>query len=82
MVCLAIISIKNCSFTLVALQHIGFYATPYTHEKFKQDLSIYKQGKGSVQFLHDKELLVKLISEMIKYKVAENDHFPTLNKRD
>jgi uncharacterized protein YdhG (YjbR/CyaY superfamily) len=30
--------------------HIGFYATPTGHEAFAEELSIYKQGKGSVQF--------------------------------
>ena len=29
--------------------HIGFYATPNGHEAFKKELSVYKQGKGSVQ---------------------------------
>ena len=30
--------------------HIGFYATPASHSKFKTELSNYKQGKGYVQF--------------------------------
>ena len=28
--------------------HIGFYATPTGHSAFQQELSLYKQGKGSV----------------------------------
>jgi uncharacterized protein YdhG (YjbR/CyaY superfamily) len=31
--------------------HIGFYATPSGHQAFEKELSKYKQGKGSVQFL-------------------------------
>jgi uncharacterized protein YdhG (YjbR/CyaY superfamily) len=30
--------------------HIGLYATPNAHAHFSQELSAYKQGKGSVQF--------------------------------
>ena len=52
--------------------HIGFYATPTGHEKFKDKLSAYKQGKGSVQFLHTQPLPVELIVEIIKFRVAEN----------
>lgn len=30
--------------------HFGFYATPAGHSDFAEELSKYKQGKGSVQF--------------------------------
>ena len=33
-------------------RHIGFYATPTGHAEFTNELSKYKQGKGSVQFEH------------------------------
>ena len=36
--------------------HIGFYATPTGHEEFKEELSHFKQGKGSVQFPLDKPM--------------------------
>lgn len=52
--------------------HIGFYATPSGHTKFNRELSRYKQGKGSVQFPFDKPLPVDLISEMVRFRVAEN----------
>ena len=54
-------------------KHIGFYATPTGHEKFKEELSSYKQGKGSVQFPLDKPLPVDLIVEMVKFRVIENN---------
>ena len=54
-------------------KHIGFYATPSGHEKFAHDLSRYKQGKGSVQFPLNEELPIDLISEMVKYRVNENN---------
>lgn len=53
-------------------QHIGFYATPTGHEKFKKQLSIYKQGKGSVQFPHDQALPIALIADIVKFRVEEN----------
>ena len=37
-------------------KHIGFYATPTGHTKFASELSVYKQGKVSVQFPLDKPL--------------------------
>lgn len=48
--------------------HIGFYATPNTHESFKEQLKNYKQGKGSVQFPLDQDLPIDLIKEMILFR--------------
>lgn len=53
--------------------HIGFYAAPTGHEKFKKELSVYKSGKGSVQFPLDKPLPLKLISRIVKFRVAQNE---------
>ncbi len=53
-------------------KHIGFYATPTGHEKFKEQLSKYKQGKGSVQFPHSEVLPVDLIIDIVKFRVEEN----------
>jgi uncharacterized protein YdhG (YjbR/CyaY superfamily) len=52
--------------------HIGFYATPSGHEAFVEELSKYKQGKGSVQFPLDEPLPLELIERMVKFRVAEN----------
>lgn len=51
--------------------HFGFYATPSAHEAFKEDLSGFKKGKGSVQFPFDQDLPLETIRKMVKYKVAE-----------
>jgi uncharacterized protein YdhG (YjbR/CyaY superfamily) len=53
-------------------KHIGFYATPSGHEKFEEKLSVYKQGKGSVQFPMEQPLPVDLIAEMVQFRVVEN----------
>ncbi|HCT29404.1 MAG TPA: hypothetical protein DIW31_01405 [Bacteroidales bacterium] len=53
-------------------KHIGFYATPNGHSKFANELSKYKQGKGSVQFPFDKPIPFDLIGQIIEFKVKEN----------
>jgi uncharacterized protein YdhG (YjbR/CyaY superfamily) len=53
--------------------HIGFYAAPTGHEAFKKELSIYKSGKGSVQFPLDKPLPIKLITQIVKFRVKQNE---------
>lgn len=52
--------------------HVGFYATPTGHKKFEKQLSKYKQGKGSVQFPIDEPMPIKLITDIVKFRVAEN----------
>lgn len=52
--------------------HIGLYATPSGHSAFKKELSLYKQGKGSVQFPLDKPIPYKLIEKIVQFRVKEN----------
>ena len=52
--------------------HIGFYPVPSGIEKFKKELSVYKQGKGSVQFPLDKPIPYGLITKIVKFRVKEN----------
>ncbi len=54
-------------------KHIGFYATPSGHEKFKNQLAVFKQGKGSVQFPLNQTLPINLITDMVKFRVLENN---------
>jgi uncharacterized protein YdhG (YjbR/CyaY superfamily) len=53
--------------------HIGLYATPQGHEAFARELSVYKQGKGSVQFPLNEKLPVELITKMILYRKESLD---------
>ena len=53
-------------------KHIGFYPIPSGIEKFKNELSIYRQGKGSVQFPLDKPIPYNLISRIVKFRFQEN----------
>lgn len=52
--------------------HIGFYPAPSGIEAFKEELSVYKGAKGSVQFPINKPLPYELISKIVKFRVAEN----------
>jgi uncharacterized protein YdhG (YjbR/CyaY superfamily) len=52
--------------------HIGFYASPTGHQAFKKELSVYKTGKGSVQFPLDNPLPLTLIKKIVKFRVKEN----------
>ncbi|MCD9186108.1 MAG: DUF1801 domain-containing protein [Pyrinomonadaceae bacterium] len=52
--------------------HIGFYATPNGHAAFSQELSKYKQGKGSVQFPTDQPIPFDLIEKIVKFRVGQN----------
>lgn len=54
--------------------HIGFYATPSGHSEFQDELSKYKQGKGSVQFPLDRPIPYKLIERIVKFKVKGNNN--------
>ena len=52
-------------------EHIGFYPTPSGVAAFKKELASYTSAKGSVQFPLDKPLPLKLITRMVKFRVAE-----------
>jgi uncharacterized protein YdhG (YjbR/CyaY superfamily) len=53
-------------------EHIGFYPVPTGIEKFKKELSVYKQGKGSAQFPLDQPMPYELITKIVKFRVKEN----------
>lgn len=53
-------------------KHIGFYPTPSGIEAFEEELKLYKNAKGSVQFPLDQPLPLELIRKMVRYRVAEN----------
>ena len=46
-------------------KHIGFYPVPTGIEAFKDELSAYKQGKGSVQFPLDQPMPYDLIRRIV-----------------
>jgi uncharacterized protein YdhG (YjbR/CyaY superfamily) len=53
-------------------RHIGFYPAPSGIDEFKDDLSEFKGGKGSVQFPLDKPMPLGLIRRIVEFRVKEN----------
>ncbi|WP_243349393.1 iron chaperone [Parabacteroides sp. FAFU027] len=53
-------------------KHIGFYPTSSAMEAFSEELSVYKNGKGSVQFPIHQPLPLDLVKQMVQFRVAEN----------
>lgn len=52
--------------------HIGFYALPTGNFAFQKELSIYKTGKGSVQFPLNQPMPLDLISKIVMFRIQEN----------
>lgn len=50
--------------------HIGLYALPSGHETFKEELSKYKSGKGSVQFPLNEPMPFALITKIVKFNLT------------
>jgi uncharacterized protein YdhG (YjbR/CyaY superfamily) len=56
--------------------HVGFYPIPSGMDAFKEELSRYKTGKGSVQFPLDEPLPRDLIRRIVEFRVMENGERP------
>jgi uncharacterized protein YdhG (YjbR/CyaY superfamily) len=52
--------------------HIGLYPTPSGISAFQEELSKYRNAKGSVQFPLDKALPLDLIGRIVKYRIEKN----------
>ncbi|MVN20667.1 iron chaperone [Mucilaginibacter arboris] len=52
--------------------HIGFYPTASGIKAFQQEISVYKNSKGAIQFPIDQPLPLDLITKIVKFRVNEN----------
>lgn len=52
--------------------HIGIYPTPSGTEAFKEEISRYQGAKGSIRLPIDEPMPLKLITKIVKFRVAEN----------
>lgn len=52
--------------------HLGFYVMPSGVDAFRDMLGTYQLAKSAIQFPNDKPLPVKLITDIVKFRVAEN----------
>ena len=52
--------------------HISMYPTPAGTEAFNKEIAKYAGGKGTTKFPLDRPLPLKLIRQIIKFRVADN----------
>lgn len=52
--------------------HISVYPAPRDHPQWREELSAYKGGKGTVQFPLNKPIPYDLIRRMTEFRVQEN----------
>jgi len=62
---------KNLVHFAAFKHHIGFYPIPSSITAFQKELSVYKQGKGSVQFPLDKPMPYDLVKRIALFRVNE-----------
>ena len=60
--------------------HISIYPIPVGDDAFNQEIAPYISGKGTLKFPIDQPLPLKLITKIVKLKVAENSS-PTDKKK-
>lgn len=51
--------------------HVGLYPTPLGVDTFAEELAAYPQGKGSVQFPHDRPLPADLLRRIARHMRAD-----------
>jgi uncharacterized protein YdhG (YjbR/CyaY superfamily) len=52
--------------------HIAFYGAPRGNPDFKDDLSAFESGAGTLQFPYDQPMPYPLITKIVKFRAAEN----------
>jgi uncharacterized protein YdhG (YjbR/CyaY superfamily) len=62
-------------------KHIGFYPPVKGLLKYRDELSVYEGPKGSLLFPLDKPIPYDLISEIVKYRVLENQEKAKAKKK-
>lgn len=64
---------ENLVYFAVAKNHYGFYPTSKPIDVFKKQLDEkgYNYSKGSIQFPIDKPLPIKLIQDIVKFRLKE-----------
>ena len=55
----------------LAKKHYGFYPTSKPIVVFAKELKNYKTSKGAIQFPLDKPFPVKLITDIVKFRIKE-----------
>lgn len=53
-------------------KHVSLYPVPAGSEAFNEEISKYADGKGTIKFMLDKPLPIKLIKQVVKFRVIDN----------
>ena len=53
-------------------KHVGFYPNPSGTDEFNEEISKYKQTKGSVHFQLNEPIPYELIRRIVKFRITEN----------
>jgi uncharacterized protein YdhG (YjbR/CyaY superfamily) len=53
-------------------KHVSVYPAPRGNEAFRDELSAYEGGKGTVRFPLDKPVPYDLITRIVKFRVKDN----------
>ena len=59
-------------FFAAAKSHYGFYPTSSPMTAFREKLKPYETSKGAIRFPLDKPIPIKLVTEIVKWRVKEN----------
>ena len=51
--------------------HIAFYGAPRGNPDFKENLSAFESGKGTLQFPYNQPMPYDLITKIVKFRAAE-----------
>jgi uncharacterized protein YdhG (YjbR/CyaY superfamily) len=62
-------------------EHIGFYPTASPIIAFKKELVNYKTSKGAIQFPVEKPIPLKLVKDIVQFRVKENLNKPKSKKK-
>jgi uncharacterized protein YdhG (YjbR/CyaY superfamily) len=62
-------------------KHVSMYPTPAGTAAFNKAIAKYAGGKGTTKFLLNEPLPLKLIQQIIKFRVADNLKNEKLNKK-
>jgi len=51
--------------------HVGIYPGPIENLPFAERIAAYKTSKGAIQFPYDKPIDIKLITDIVKWKLGQ-----------
>ena len=73
----------NLVYFAASKNHYGFYPTAKPIEVFKKQIEEkgYTYSKGAIQFPLDKPIPIKLIQDMVKFRVKDNELTLTTKKK-